>query len=81
MKEKVFDFTKIPEDKSTESAMSNAWAIIIDMLSEEDEAKLSSDFKLYRDNCVKNEDEYIPAYLWTLQRINVGIKKTNSFKN
>jgi hypothetical protein len=73
MKGKVFDFTKRPENKDEEAALANAWAIIMDGLSVEDEERLHEEFATYRDNCIKQGVEYTPAYLWSLQRVKVSL--------
>jgi hypothetical protein len=72
MKERAFDFSKRSDDKDMESAIANAWAIIIDMLPEEDENKLKVEFNKYMEDCKSKGIEYLPAYLWTLQRVKVS---------
>lgn len=72
MKERVFDFSKRSDDKDMEAAIANAWAIIIDMLPEEDENKLKIEFNKYMEDCKVQGIEYLPAYLWTLQRVKVS---------
>jgi len=69
MKERILDFTKEPKEDNIKHALIDAYYVILDMLSEEDENKVNADFKNYMEECKKQGKDYTPAYLWALQRI------------
>jgi hypothetical protein len=72
VKKRIFNFDTVPYDEDREACYTNVWAVIMDMLPEEDENKLKEDFEWYKNDCIRHGVEYIPAYLWALQRIKVN---------
>jgi hypothetical protein len=72
MKKRIFDLTKEPENKDDKYILINSWALLCDMLSEEDENKIHDNFNKYMEDCKDKGVKYTPAYLWFLQHIKVS---------